>query len=128
MKASELRIGNLLEFSNGIQPNEIITINRRFFSSAAIDKEYGDFEITPYYHPIPITHDWLYKLGFENLTHNHEWFDVATYVHKKISFFVHFDGERLSVDFWQGNEKRYVHELQNLFYVLTGEELELMLG
>ena len=115
MKASELRIGNWVN-NNGE--------DYQITSATIVSLERGDSTAQP----IPIMHDWLYKLGFENLTHNHEWFDVATYVHKKISFFVHFDGERLSVDFWIGNEKRYVHELQNLFYVLTGEELELMLG
>jgi hypothetical protein len=29
------------------------------------------------------------------------------------------------VQFWQGNKLEYVHQLQNLYFALTGEELEM---
>lgn len=65
LQAKDLRIGNKLIFSNGIEPDRIITVGRRFFSSAAIEKEDGNFTVTPYYKPIPLTEDILVKAGFE---------------------------------------------------------------
>jgi hypothetical protein len=39
MKASELRIGNFLEFSNGIQPTKTIMVGRRFFLQHPLKKK-----------------------------------------------------------------------------------------
>ena len=73
---------------------------------------------------IPITEKWLLDFGFEILTDKTKGFKSNSYTYTKgISFIVHLNDELLSVNFWQGNEKRYVHELQNLFFALTGVEL-----
>jgi len=134
MKTSELRIGNLLEFSNGIQATKIVTVDRRFFSSATIEKEDGDFEITPYYKAIPLTEEWLLKFGFENNIHGNwnRYFKDGIYP-RSFAFQFYKNGR---VDFWYGdfnvgnlnsikyNPLQYVHQLQNLYFALTGKELE----
>jgi hypothetical protein len=130
MKASELRIGNLLEFSNGIQPTKTVTVGRRFFSSASIETEDGDFEITGYYKPIPLTEDWLEKFGFEKYE-----FLKNRFRYKK-GVFEFRRGVDLLMMGRHGKAMRwasciglfsyhyeYVHQLQNLYFAITGEEL-----
>lgn len=135
MKASELRIGNLLEFSNGIQPTKIITVGRRFFSSASIEKEDGDFEITPYYRPIEITEDLLLKCGFTNHNNNIYSKSFNDLNLKKLVVFKSDDrATKCGVgfaDYYTGKETSellpteimYVHQLQNLWFCLVGSEL-----
>lgn len=129
MKTSELRIGNLLEFSNGIQPSKIVMVGRRFFSSASIEKEDNDFEITPHYRPILLTDEWLLKAGFEKDDTGvdiydqdyHEWYQkelpiigiICQSSDKSYLFDENTDTLRI----------KYVHQLQNLIFALTGEEL-----
>ena len=134
MKASELRIGNLLEFSNNITPSEIITVGRRFFSSASIEREDGDFDITPYYKPIPITIEWLELFGFtpdsHKLVYDHPSPEVPEDEHKDLgkNFPAFFFNKRPEVNSWMDCHTRvtvtYVHQLQNLYHALTGEELK----
>lgn len=127
MKASELRIGNLLEFSNGIQPNKIFSVGRRFFSGASVEREDGDFDITNYYNPIPITEEWLLKFGFEKRS-DCEW------IYEKFPIFVNCGNHNLvhiiatentfAMPVQIGGVK--VHQLQNLYFALTGEELTIL--
>lgn len=122
MKASELRIGNLLEFSNGIQPTKTITVGSRFFSSASIEKGDGDFEITPYYQRIKITGARLKELGFKEEFH-------ATTEAEEFSF----SKKDLTVEKYEnqisvviGNLQfkiEYIDQLQNLWFCLYHSEL-----
>lgn len=138
MKASELRIGNLLEFSNGIQPTKIVTVGRRFFSSASIEKEDDDFEITPYYRGIKISHEWLIKFGFTNIDKTNIYVKSMHKIgaEKLKSLAVYIDENNYTiaiVDYYTGVEKtdllhldyEFVHQLQNVFYMLSGVELLL---
>lgn len=124
IKASELRIGNLLEFSNGIEPAKIVMVGRRFFSSAAIEKEDGDFNVTPYYRGIPLTEEWLIRFGFVYHKHNNSFqldvaFGFSIWGKVGSGFNVYVEGSDI------GNPVEYVHQLQNLFFALTGKELIL---
>jgi len=64
MKATELRIGNLIRFNNLIQPEKIIEVDGRFLSSFAK----RDDIVSNYYQPITLTEEWLLKFGFEGET------------------------------------------------------------
>lgn len=131
MKASELRIGNLLEFKNGIQQDRIIKVGRRFFSSAAIERDDGDFDITPYYKPIPITEEWLLKFGFDK-THDKQWSErlptELDFLFSKddchIAKAKDIDGFAICNYDYYGIDIDYVHQLQNLYFALKGKELE----
>jgi hypothetical protein len=132
MKASELRIGNLLEFSNGIQPTKTVTVGRRFFSSASIEKEDGDFEITGYYKPIALNEIWLQKLGFKKKGSEWKLFPCA-----EVQIIVFNENDYNGVMFYTrtihtdytpiycGSQINYVHQLQNLYYALTSVELSV---
>lgn len=130
MKASELRIGNLLNFSNGIQPDKEIVVGRRFFSSAAIEKEDGDFEITPYYRAIQLTDEWLLKLDFKKartFDDNTRYIIGVNPVTKDWMMYLTWLDNYEFPFYTNGHHKiKYVHQLQNLYYALTGEELNIV--
>ena len=121
MKASELRIGNLLELTNFIEPSKVIIVSPRFFSSAiASSPAVNDFEITQYYKPIPLTDEWLVKFGFKRGGYMSS-FEKLTIHHKEPVY----PNGRVYFNSWAilNNIPEYVHQLQNLYFALTGKEL-----
>ena len=115
MKANELRIGNLVyAFKTVWQVDNTCFTN--------VDK-------LETYKPLPLTEEWLYKLGFENddgvfslPDHNTGYFEVIK-LRAGIDLRERF--ELSSHDF--NPHLDYVHQLQNLHFALTGEELTLRL-
>jgi hypothetical protein len=117
MKANELRIGNLVNYlieDNFEDPS-------KWYQETYIDAE--DLLILSKkgcdnYQPIPITEERLLKFGFEH------WDIKAWAIKGKISIYKQ-DGV-----FWyiahSGNEVclEHVHQLQNLYFALIGEELK----
>lgn len=124
IEAEELRIGNFV-LNNKNEIIEIESIGWQHGINLCVDSgrdycildaDYSFSEITP----IPLTEEWLLRLGFE----------------KKASYFLH---EKHSVRIETGNmyewnynryeygkiKIEYTHQLQNLYFALTGEELEV---
>lgn len=122
MEAKELRIGNLVGYKD--YALEVGSLNVH-------DTEFKELK------PIPLTEEWLLKFGFElceivtnenitvfpsikntfHLYHkdvDHEWFDISvnTRVNK---IYTNHTLERIEI--------KHVHQLQNLYFALTGEEL-----
>jgi len=126
MKAAELRIGNYINISKEVCKMQLVNF---------ADIHYTDsFEN---YEPIPLTEEWLLKFGFEK--GNHNWFrlyfnydnladsDCFTYnINSKMLCLESFYGgeKKGSIQLLSLNEK-YVHQLQNLYYCLCGEELKI---
>lgn len=74
--------------------------------------------------PIPLTEEWLVKLGFDYYPDNDSYqleslygFVIFGRIGKGFNVFVNSDEI--------GNQINFVHQLQNLFYALTGEELTI---
>lgn len=119
MKASELRIGNLFVWSG--------------FASMGQGQDVVGFNNIGYHNlmePIPITPEWLEKFGFENI-------GTDDY-HSKPMFKKHGCDWKYCLEgyfsqyFCQGHSEpaivgdiQYVHQLQNLYFALTGEELTI---
>jgi hypothetical protein len=118
MKASELRIGNIVRYgaNNRVLDAELFLQLLKY--------------TTPF-DPIPLTEEWLLKLGFkqcgyEMLSWKHEtllpsfnldginWADFDEPDYQFLNYKV--ADEILRID--------YVHQLQNLYFALTSEELK----
>jgi hypothetical protein len=90
--------------------------------------ESTDFTTDPeLFDPIPLTPELLEKIGFSERQHLHDWYRV---VQEQTILTIHA-GEWLlcpsnSAPCLSG-EVRYLHQIQNLFYTLTGEELNIQL-
>lgn len=118
MEAKELRIGNLINHFGldtifEVTPTEI---------NCAVEME-GHFSMT--FEGIPITEEWLLKFGF---VHHHDT-PHPNRVFRKNYVEGFFDLEEVISFFYGGNftsvELKYVHQLQNLYFSLTGEELTI---
>lgn len=116
MKSKELKLRNKVTLKKSVTVDEnIVTINLDNIGSYLLLQ------------PIPITEEWLLKFGFEKgknfwlLNESEEGF---------VDHMV-FDLERLEFIITQNPysgycvECKYVHQLQNLYFALCGEELKL---
>lgn len=150
MKANELRIGNYVNSSiEEIGILRVSTINNTYINGCDIK----------FLHPIPLTEEWLIKLGFEKEEpyswngNGHDWqpetnrTECVDFV--KDEYFIRFERwgyESEEQKQWVWSEQvlfyhnewyarckdnqvyaniNYVHNLQNLIFCLTGEELTL---
>lgn len=140
MKASELRIGNLVEIEGSITTVE--TLGDEGINFDVNYGEYGGIEYEGYYgkrvwssrsviDPIPISEEWLKKFGFKQ--------DRSVWerpLKKEIN------DSPSNIQTWRDSNEfqicrvgiyatsvkcDYVHQLQNLYFALTGEELDLKL-
>ena len=119
MKASELRLGNWVE-----QPNDGVTRVTAVLNDIQIktETEYVD----KYCMPIPLTEEWLVRFGFE------EYLCLDGIYGFKLNEYVFInEGQFRMVSFGSEDamllraEIVMVHQLQNLYHALTGEELTI---
>jgi len=126
MEARELRIGNLMELPNGeISKVTGFTENGKVWFVREPKHEECALKINQV-KPIQLTEEWLLKFGFER--------DVSDLIieinnHSELSFDEDLDCY-LSIDNgheWNSTDIniKYVHQLQNLYFALTGEELTI---
>jgi len=102
MKANELRIGNWV--SNGDRYYKIT-------AAAILHLTQGDLDC----YPIPINAEWLLKFGFEKALNG--WWcpdEVVSYKEGYAGFGTN-----------TYTQIKHVHQLQNLYFALTGKELEI---
>lgn len=130
MKANELRIGNLVG-----GPYEETEVDLDILIHLISKKE---IQQKPYYSPIPLTEEWLIKFGFELIANNgFDWrhFSIDSKEPSKhitirtdegdnfFALFNHSECDKKELQFI--NRCEYVHQLQNLYFALTGEELTI---
>lgn len=117
MKAEELRIWNLVwdSYSGEMIVEHIDRRTQTVFLAKTINLPTGLYNLDKI-HPIPLTEEWLLRFGFEKKSS--DVFELYEYAIER-----NYD----SVDFiFEGKIIRvikYVHQLQNLYFALTGEEL-----
>ena len=121
MKATELRIGNWytsVKFGVPVQC-ELTDLSQLCVMS---DGAYTDPPIEEMFEPIPLTEEWLLKFGFDydNETSTYSLLTSLRKCDLCIDILLS-DGEY----FWKYVELKYVHQLQNLYFALTGNELEI---
>lgn len=120
MKAIELRIGNLVEYKITDDLDERI----EWWELSTIDSD--DLKIIQDdcdYRPIPLTEEWLLKFGFKYNNPTYEWYDKSAVLFIQVNYL----GFDLIAKFHNQviREIKYVHELQNLYFALTGKELKI---
>lgn len=117
MKANELRIGNWVEFPNLlIKQQQIVYIDARK-------------EDTSYIQPIPLTEEWLLKFGFSIINESSagkKYGYVVNSIFSSDLIIICWKTTKEIGKFFRSNlEIKYVHQLQNLYFALMGEELTL---
>lgn len=116
MKSNELRIGNWYD-ENGTQRQVTPNIIEEIWVS---ERKWVE--------PITLTEEWLVRFGFEETSRYGKYLEFNINTDREQSF-------RLPIckhsdkDYWyilRGSAKvKYIHQLQNLYFALTGEELRL---
>lgn len=124
MKAEEIRIGNLL------------TINGNIIEVKGISPHCGDYAINiedswvylKNCEPILLSEEWLVKAGFEERKIDRYMFYELR--HRNLIF--NFNDDQMSLGVhgfanieWSESNIVYVHQLQNIYFALTGQELIL---
>lgn len=104
MEAKELRIGNLVNTNKTITPIHV-------WDSIFVDMNEDRIIITP----IPLTEDWLLKFGFECIQ------DLITDLQSNV-FEAVFRLDEFTINQIMD---LHVHQLQNLYFALTSEELTI---
>ena len=110
IQASELRIGNWVtdEFKDA---RKLISVEK-----TAVEFEHGIRNIYKNLKPIPLTEEWLEKFDWEKEGIYYDSFEKSFYV---------FSGLGDPSSYGKKVKLEYVHQLQNLYFALTGEELTL---
>ena len=111
MKASELRIGNLVN-----EYKETVVVTKNTF------KIWDEYNLSKFIKPIPLTEEWLVKFGFE---YKEMYYQSKYLVALNDCFII---AERVTGLFYvdaPNNELKHVHQLQNLYFALTCKELTL---
>ena len=140
MKANELRLGNLVclpAFSN--DPSRftekicadfgytVMMVNSIIIRDA---EHYGESWAGK---PIPLTEEWLIKFGFEKksvagwVTCEAKYYATGDFVieSRPTGEWVYEWDKKFVSSSNRGSYFKHVHELQNLYFALTGEELKL---
>lgn len=140
VSTKELRIGNLiLADFNGEGDKKIIEIFQINESGSILsdqlinNKGLGNLQEhwDEYLYGIELTEEWLIRLGFERKSRDNEFVwvtqyymflnpDSGWYFRYKFDGFVSFNFGDLFV-----KDIQFVHQLQNLYFALTGEELNV---
>lgn len=121
MEAKELRIGNLIQDKKYKSPwrielflgSAMATVDAGMVNFATDDSH--DIELNEH-EGIPLTESWLIKFGFVEGQMN-----KVKLIRINEFYFVCFVNGSTSL----GVDLKYVHQLQNLYYALTGVELSV---
>ena len=129
MTANELRIGNLIIGTN-VYEGKVLTFERFnsdldviFFSDGS---KWDSGEFIEDIKPIPLTEEWLLKFGF--IRHHSDYSNGIIYI-KNVPDNTEFEWGVYPNELGSGIQIKnrillhYVHQLQNLYFALTGEEL-----
>lgn len=125
----ELRIGNYVHKIDAVSRDSKIEYSNRLYQISHYDIYHIVEDGDPTNHPIPLTVDWMAKLGFDwNAREKRYYIQIGD------TFYLEYDTDfdyYLTPESWAGscpwNPAKHVHQLQNLYFALTGEELTIKL-
>ncbi len=133
MIAEELRIGNLVLRATGWDKNGVPFFSDNSYEVDSISSSFIGIHDFPEFQgcneipikdlePIPLTEEWLIKAGFEKDDYPNTFVLSIEYIYVELTVFKGVISFRTSDD---NVVLKYVHQLQNLYFVLTDQELEL---
>lgn len=124
MDAKELRSG--ITYVNYTRKGETRLIQTSVNDISIIDA--GKIPHSTWYNPIPLTEDWLIKFGFQ-YDYEGNLFLEPIHDDTEANFYFHWEVDELVLrDSFEDvfmSRLNYVHQLQNLYFALTGEELTI---
>lgn len=135
MKANELRVGNWVGTREGYgKVRTIEAIGDGDYEGVVSNDDDSVWVRSPYdggIAPIPITYEWLSKFGFEDGEKRVSYHKIRVREFSTASQGV-FEGEFQitfldHVPFSLPYRVKYVHQLQNLYFAIAGEELSINL-
>lgn len=123
MNVEELRIGNIIFISwkNAVN-KRVAVVNLGAIMDLASNGSGSAYN----YKPIPLSEKWLIKFGFEKqvtrymVSYKKGLIDIS-YFNKSKVISIYVGAQRID----NGERIKHVHQLQNLYFALTGEELEV---
>lgn len=132
----ELMYGNYIVTKNGVE--DVCHIagyceeNKPRLEQLSTNKNIGWLNIPHYCFPIEITKEWIEKLGFEyyepldhwRIIYNECWYEI----NGRDGFYWLTFSNLLRDEYRSMPDRKvqYVHQLQNLFYCLSGRKLKLI--
>jgi hypothetical protein len=123
LKASDLRIGNSISFKGECLTVECIERDNVIIQITAISNEGEAFMgESNFFEPIALTPEILEKVGLR-LQHG----EVSIYINGRLGTIAYLKNEGTDESFYIPNRPQSLHQLQNLYHALTGEELEITL-
>ena len=141
MEAKDLRIGNYVRLNDCV----CVVNSLHEYGTARLTPidpsinwkcESFNLKQTPNLNPIPLTKDWLVRFGFK---HNiDKWFQINYFTDCKelveeMGILINLISNRCAIldintdeqSAMTANRIYYVHQLQNLYFALTGNELQI---
>jgi hypothetical protein len=138
MKSIELKIGNILNWQVGksimqgvvtsISTESIVIDHKTTFKTRSESDTYRLI-------PIPLTEEWLLKFGFLKIKHQFNMNDGSLCEHWELNgndkrWLLYYSTQNFAFNepklyYLHLRHNKYVHQLQNLYFALTGTELEI---
>lgn len=116
MKESELRLGNLLQDGRSKAILIVCRIEIGIITTIVKDREKYPLADGWYNEPIPLNEEWLIRLGFKKITPKGSIYQLGKFHIQDFSpIGIYESRNHIKLD--------YVHQLQNLYFTLTGSEL-----
>jgi hypothetical protein len=121
MDARELRIGNCIKIGNIVTLVEgVSTWDNLIQNSNFAERHITEFE------PIPLTEEWLLKFGFNKISDSYGInISISSYILTTVALLYSIDIFKKTNVYYGLIEIKHVHQLQNLYFALTGEELTI---
>jgi len=117
MNINELRINNLISHRGLICTVEII--NGELDEIYFLGEDFYHWDKPENLEGVPLTEEWLLKFGFEKKS---GWDDYEYYIKDEVEIIFN---ENVMFKNSIENQIEYVHQIQNIYFALTNEELTL---
>lgn len=119
LKENDLRIGNFIKVISSTKTFDSYITQAKGYDIVRIEEKSFNYWN---YEPVILTEEWLLKFGFEKIIESNE----SNFTNGVYNLFTNSLGEVNFYFFKEGDWYQkidYVHQLQNLYFALTGSEL-----